>query len=101
MRLGEQALHNQLVLRQTRDGPDQSEATQATNPGTTDQNGHYVLRGLTPGKYKLYAFDPVDAGAFYDSDYMAAFDSKAETLEAAEGSKLMHDLQLIINDEMQ
>jgi hypothetical protein len=24
--------------------------------GTTDQNGHHVLRGLTPGKYKLYAF---------------------------------------------
>jgi len=81
--------------------PDQKEATQRYKSGTTDQNGHYVLRGLAPGKYKLYAFDQIDAGAFYDPDYMAAFESKAETIEVSEGSKLTHELQLIINDEMQ
>ena len=75
--------------------------TQRYKSATTDQSGHYVLRGLTPGKYKLYALDQIDAGAFYDPDYMAAFESKAETIEVSEGSKLTHELQLIINDEMQ
>ena len=81
--------------------PDRTDAAQRYKSGTTDQNGHYVLRGLTPGKYKLYALDQIDAGAFYDPDYMAAFESKAETLEVSEGSKLTQDLQLITNDEIQ
>jgi hypothetical protein len=81
--------------------PDRTDATQRYKSATTDQNGHYVLRGLTPGKYKLYALDQIDAGAFYDTEYMAAFESKAEALEVSEGSKLTHDLQLIVNDEMQ
>jgi protocatechuate 3,4-dioxygenase beta subunit len=81
--------------------PDRTDATQRYKSGTTDQNGHYVLRGIAPGKYKLYAFDQIDAGAFYDTEYMKPYESKGESLDVTEGSKLTHDLQLISNDEMQ
>ena len=79
--------------------PDQADATQRYRLATTDQNGHYVLRGLAPGKYKLYAFDQIDSGGYYDADYMKPFESKGEEVEVSEGSKVTHDLQLIVNDE--
>jgi len=79
--------------------PDRTEAMQRYKSGTTDQNGHYVLRGVAPGKYKLYALDQIDGGAFYDPDYMKAFENNGDSLDVTEGSKLSHDLQLIINDE--
>ncbi len=58
------------------------------------------LTGLAPGKYKLYAFDQIDAGAFYDPDYMRTFEKNGESLDVTEGSKFSHELQLIINDKV-
>jgi hypothetical protein len=79
--------------------PSPTDATPRYKSASTDQNGHFVLRGIAPGKYKLYAFDQIDSGAFYDVDYMKPFDGKGETVDVSEGDRLTRDLTLIVNDE--
>jgi hypothetical protein len=36
----------------------------------SDKNGAYVIGGIAPGAYRLYALDSVYGNAFYDSEYM-------------------------------
>ena len=79
--------------------PDRTDATQRYKTGSTDQNGHYVLRGIAPGKYKLYALDHIDPGAYADPAYMETFQGKATSLEITEGAKVTQDLALIVNED--
>jgi len=65
----------------------------------TDQNGHYIFRGVAPGKYKLYAFDQIENGAYQDSDYMQPYENRGDSIEIAEGARETRDLKIILNDE--
>jgi hypothetical protein len=38
---------------------------------TTDQNGQFVLHGLAPTPYDIYAWEDIPDGAYYDPDYLA------------------------------
>jgi len=66
---------------------------------TSDQNGHYILRGVAPGKYKLYAFDEIERGAYQDPDFMQPYENHSESIEIAESAHATRDLKLILNDE--
>jgi protocatechuate 3,4-dioxygenase beta subunit len=41
----------------------------------TDQNGGYNLRGIAPGKYRLYAWEDMENGSQYDPDVMKPLES--------------------------
>jgi protocatechuate 3,4-dioxygenase beta subunit len=49
---------------------------------TSDQNGQFVLHGLAPGDYEVYAWEDVPEGAYYDPDYLQGFAANAQTLHA-------------------
>lgn len=66
---------------------------------TSDQNGHYVFRGVAPGKYQLYAFDQIENGAYLDPDFLKPYEDRGEAFEFAEGARETCDLKLIRNDE--
>src|SRR5262249_36596203 len=36
----------------------------------TDNNGAYVIGGIAPGAYRLYAWDSVSGNPFFDSEYL-------------------------------
>ncbi len=40
---------------------------------TTDQNGHYELRGLPPGKYKIYSWQDLEEGSWEDPDVLKEY----------------------------
>ena len=46
----------------------------------TDQNGRFSMKGLTPGNYKLLAWEDIETGAFYDPEFLKKYESKAESL---------------------
>jgi protocatechuate 3,4-dioxygenase beta subunit len=50
---------------------------------TTDQNGQFVLHGLAPTTYGLYAWEDVPDGAYYDSDYLAGHAGTALEISVA------------------
>jgi hypothetical protein len=62
---------------------------------TTDQYGHYDLRGLVPGKYRIFAWDGVARGEWEDPEFLKTNGAKGVTVEMSDGDKKSPDLQLI------
>ena len=53
---------------------------------TTDQAGAFSFRGLTPGKYKVYAWQEIENGAHQDPDFLRPWGGKATDVEVKESS---------------
>ena len=63
--------------------------------GVTDETGHFKMDGLTPGSYKLYAFEGMEYGAWQDPEFLKAFESYGEQVEIVEGTNSPKEVQLI------
>ncbi|MFL6300044.1 MAG: carboxypeptidase-like regulatory domain-containing protein, partial [Terriglobales bacterium] len=66
---------------------------------TTNQQGHYVLRGLRPGSYKVYAFDEIDPGAIYSSEFLKPFEDMGESLTIQERDTVTKNLLVLHQTE--
>ena len=62
---------------------------------TTDQNGHYELQGLPPGKYKIYSWQDLEEGSWEDQDVLKEYEEKGERVELQSGEAKGMDLNLI------
>jgi protocatechuate 3,4-dioxygenase beta subunit len=51
---------------------------------TADQNGRFTLKNLAPGKYRLYSWDDIEAGAWMDPEFMKPHESKGTPVTLAE-----------------
>lgn len=47
----------------------------------TDQNGRFELGSLAPGDYKMFAWDDVEPGMWFDPEFLKRFESKAESVK--------------------
>jgi hypothetical protein len=48
--------------------------------GETDQNGHFQLPFVASGDYRLFAWDDVEPGIWYDADFLKDTESKGEAV---------------------
>jgi len=82
---------NQVVLipDQGRDRPELYKSA------ATDASGHFTLRGVYPGGYKLYSWEAIEANAYFDRDVLSQFESQGRPVRIQEGSKENIDLKLI------
>lgn len=62
---------------------------------TTDQLGHFVLQGIPPGDYKVFAWENIDPGTYGSSDFLQPFENLGESIHITEGSLLSVQLALI------
>jgi hypothetical protein len=63
----------------------------------TAGDGRFRFQNLTPGDYKLFAWDDVETGAWQDPDFIRNYESKGLLVHIAEKSK--EDVQLnVINN---
>jgi protocatechuate 3,4-dioxygenase beta subunit len=62
---------------------------------TTDQYGHFELRGIAPGDYKLFSWNEVEQGAWEDPDFLKRFEDKGEKVSLQEGDAKSVDLVAI------
>jgi hypothetical protein len=60
-----------------------------------DDSGHFALKGITPGLYKLYAFEEMEPYAYGDPDFLKPYEASSEEFEIAEGAQLERRLPLI------
>jgi hypothetical protein len=46
----------------------------------TDQYGHFEMKGIVPGDYKLFSWEEVEEGAWGDPEFLKAFEDKGERI---------------------
>jgi hypothetical protein len=52
----------------------------------TDQNGHFTLKGIKPGEYKVFAWEKIAPGAYQDPDFLKPLESKGEAVSIKENA---------------
>ena len=61
----------------------------------SDQNGAFSLPGISPGQYKLFAWEEVEQGAWQDDDFLRDYKKESEDVEVEENDALTFELDLI------
>jgi len=61
----------------------------------SDQNGHYIINGISPGEYKLFAWEDIEPFSYFDLDVLKQFEEKGRSIHIVESSKETVDVRLI------
>lgn len=69
--------------------------TRLFKQGNTDQYGRFVLRGIPPGDYKLFAWEELEPGAYQDPEFLKRYEEQGEAIRVEENSRLGAQLKLI------
>ncbi len=62
--------------------------------GSTDQHGHFTLRGIPPGSYTLYAWQDLEDGVYRDPSFLKSQERNGTTANVEEGSQQKIELKL-------
>ena len=68
---------------------------QLFNSVTTDQNGHFLLQGISPGDYKVFAWEKVEAGAYRSPEFLQPFENQGQSVHITEGSRNSVQVEMI------
>jgi hypothetical protein len=77
--------------------PDESRRTQLRfyKDDHTDQYGRFTIKGIAPGRYKLFAWEDVEEGAHQDPEFIKRFETLGEAVVIRENSHESAQLKLI------
>lgn len=77
--------------------PDESRRNRTSlyRTATTDHMGRFSMQGVPPGDYKIFAWDDIDNGIWYEPDFMRAQESNGQTLKLSESARETLQLKLI------
>jgi len=62
---------------------------------TTDETGHFTIRGIPPGDYKVFAWDGLEEFGYYDSDLIRLFEQKGTPVRIVESAKESLEMRII------
>jgi hypothetical protein len=62
---------------------------------TTDDAGHFVLRGVAPGQYTVFAWEYVLSGAWQNADFIAKNESRGRPVTVVPQGRAVLELDLI------
>ena len=76
--------------------PDQDRGrTELIKTAVTDQNGKFTFRGVSPGTYKIYSWEGLEANAFFDPEVLRQYEQQGKAVRVAEGAKLTSEVKMI------
>ena len=61
----------------------------------TDQSGRFEMKGIRPGTYKLFAWDDVEPGIWWDPDFLKDYEGKAQPVTLKPGGHETASLHVI------
>jgi hypothetical protein len=62
---------------------------------TSDQNGHFQIKTVVPGEYKLLAWEDIEPFAYMDPDFLRKYESLATPVTVSESGKLNFEVTVI------
>jgi beta-lactamase regulating signal transducer with metallopeptidase domain len=54
---------------------------------STDPSGRFLLQGITPGEYKIFAWSDVERNAWQDADFIRAYEGRGKPVRVGDGTK--------------
>jgi hypothetical protein len=63
--------------------------------GRTDASGQFRLQAISPGDYKLYAWEEAETGAWQDPDFLRPYETRGKALTLREGTTQQSQLSVI------
>ena len=78
--------------------PELRDRIEAFGRSVSDQNGRFSLKNLSPGEYKLFAWEDVEYGAYVDPDFLGPVENRGQSISIHEGSHESVQLDLIPAD---
>ena len=63
--------------------------------GMSDQNGHFTMRTVAPGDYKLFAWEDLEPEAYNDPEIVRQYEARASPVKVLESSKLTVEVKVI------
>jgi 5-hydroxyisourate hydrolase-like protein (transthyretin family) len=64
---------------------------------TTGDDGRFSLIGITPGTYKLFAWEDLEANAYYDGEVLRQYEAQGKAVVVTESGKAQVELKPIQN----
>ena len=61
----------------------------------TDDKGRFTMRGITPGDYKIFAWEALEQNAWFDSDLLRQYEQKGSFMHITEGAKEPVEVKII------
>jgi beta-lactamase regulating signal transducer with metallopeptidase domain len=61
----------------------------------SDAAGKFTVRGIAPGNYKLFAFEGLTGGEFYNSRFLSKHEFRGKPINVAQGGSLTESLTVI------
>ena len=61
----------------------------------TDQSGKFTFRGVTPGNYKIFAWESLEPNAFYDPQILSQYEDQGKPVRVLEGGKTTAEVKMI------
>jgi Carboxypeptidase regulatory-like domain len=65
---------------------------------TSDASGQFTFKSVTPGEYRVYAWEEVEFGAWMDPDFLKPLESRGEAVSIPEGGRQAIQVNLISAD---
>jgi len=62
---------------------------------TTDQNGHFTMKGIPPGLYRVFAWEELEQFAYFDPEILRRYEAQAKTVTISESSKSAVQVKVI------
>lgn len=62
---------------------------------TSDQSGHFRVRGLPPGDYTIFAWESVEGEAYFNSDFIRNYEGQGKALHMSEGERVSLQVKVI------
>ena len=62
---------------------------------TTDTTGRFRFQNVTPGTYKIFAFDRIESGAWEDVTVMQGYDGGGQSIRVQENSQQAMEVKVI------
>jgi hypothetical protein len=81
------------------DKPIRSRRSSGPETISTDQNGHFIFRGLRPANYSVSAWEDIDEEDYSDPDFAKRQEGRFTVVKLSEGESPSTDLKLVTSEQ--